>query len=75
MSKYDLWWDCGDDDRLPEWCVCETIVSNDKGSIARIVFHSSSQEEAECMLQEYQISEQGAEYEYFANQESEYDYV
>jgi len=75
MSKYDLWFDCGDDDRLPEWCVCETLVSNNKGSISKIVFHSSCREEAETMLEEYQIAEQGAEYSLFTNQESEFDYV
>ena len=75
MSKYDLWFDCGDDDRLPEWCVCETLVSNDRGSISKIVFHSSSREEAETMLEEYQILEQGAEYNLCVNQESEFDYV
>jgi hypothetical protein len=75
MSKYDLWFDCGDDDRLPEWCVCETLVSNDRGSISKIVFHSSSREEAETMLEEYQILEQGAEYSLCVNQESEFDYV
>ena len=73
MSKYDLWWDCGDDDRLPEWCVCETLVSNEKGSISKIVFHSSSKEEAECMLEELTILEQAAEYEMFNNQQSEFD--
>lgn len=75
MSKYDLWFDCGDDDRLPEWCVCETLVSNSKGSISKIVFHSSCREEAETMLEEYQIAEQGAEYDLYTNQESEFDYV
>ncbi len=75
MSKYDLWFDCGDDDRLPEWCVCETLVSNSKGSISKIVFHSSSREEAETMLEEYQIAEQAAECDLYLNQESEFDYV
>jgi hypothetical protein len=75
MSKYDLWFDCGDDDRLPEWCVCETLVSNNKGSISKIVFHSTSKEEAETILEEYQIAEQGAEYDLYTNQESEFDYV
>lgn len=72
MSKYSLDWDCGDDDRLPEWLVCETINSN----VARIVFHSTSKEEAECMLEECQYFERAeAEYEMFNNQESEFDYV
>jgi hypothetical protein len=75
MSKYDLWWDCGDDDRLPEWCVCETLVSHSKGSISRIVFHSPSKEEAECMLEEFRICEYGDELALLANVESEWDYV
>ena len=75
MSKYDLWWDCGDDDRQAEWCVCETLVSNDKGSIARIVFQSSSKEEAECMLEEFRICEQGEEINQYLNQLTEFDYV
>jgi hypothetical protein len=75
MSKYDLWFDCGDDDRLPEWCVCETLVSNSNCSISKIVFHSSSREEAETMLEEYQIAEQAAECDLYLNQECEFDYV
>ena len=73
MSKYSLEWDCGDDDRLPEWLVCETISSNVKGSVARIVFHSTCREEAETMLEEFRICEQAAEYEMFNNQQSEWD--
>ena len=75
MSKYDLWFDCGDDDRLPEWCVCETLVSNGGGSISKIVFHSSSKEEAETILEEFRICELGAEYDSYYNQLTEFDYV
>ena len=75
MSKYSLHFEPGSDDRLDEWLVCEPIVSNEKGSIQRVLFHSPSKEEAECMLEEYRILEQGAEYEMFTNQESEFDYV
>lgn len=75
MSKYSLHFEPGDDFRQDEWLVCEPIVSNAKGSIQRVLFHSPSKEEAECMLEEYRICEQAAEYEMFNNQESEFDYV
>lgn len=75
MSKYSLDWDCGDDERLPEWLVCELIVSHAKGSISKVVFHSTSKEEAETVYEECLILEQAAEYEMFHNQESEFDYV
>ena len=75
MSKYSLEWDCGSDERLPEWLVCETLVSSNGSGVARIVFHSSCREESQTMLEEYQIAEQGAEYDLYVNQESEFDYV
>ena len=75
MSRYDLWWYCGEEDRLPEWCVCEVMTSNSRGSISKIVFSSPSREEAECMLEEFQICERGSELDLYNNQESEWDYV
>lgn len=76
MSKYSLDFDPGSDDRLPEWLVCEPIVSNASGSIQRVVFHSTCKEEAECMLQEYQYFERAeVDYSIFNDQESEFDYV
>ena len=75
MSKYSLAFEPGDDDRLPEWVVCELLVSDAKCSISKVVFSSDSQEEAQCVLEEYRICEQAAEYEMFHNQESEFDYV
>lgn len=56
------------DRELPEW-----LVVRDKHEV---VFHSTSEEEAECMLQEFQYFERAeAEYNLFNNQESEFDYV
>ena len=75
MSKYSLDFDPGSDDRLPEWLVCRFLSGNEKGSISKVVFHSTSKEEAECMYEEYLISEQGEELALFTNQESEFNYV
>lgn len=66
MSKYTLEFFPGDEMRLPEFCVC-------RGH--EIVFKSTVEEEAECMLEEFRISEQGAEYDYYLNQLTEFDYV
>ena len=73
MSKYSMDWDCGDDERLPEWLVCETIMSKNGSAIARIVFHSTVEEEAQCMLEELQINEMAAEIDYYRDQQSEFD--
>lgn len=75
MSKYSLEFEPGSDERQDEWLVCEPIVSNAKGAIQRVLFHSPSREEAECMLEEYCYAAMAAEYEMFHNQESEFDYV
>ena len=66
MSKYTLEYFPADEMRLAEWVVCCGY---------QVVFKSTVQEEAECMLEEFQICEQGAEYDYFLNQISEFDYV
>lgn len=64
MSKYSL--EYCTDRALPEWLVVSGYA---------VVFKSSNKEEAECMLEEYRVLEQAAEYEMFHNQESEFDYV
>lgn len=66
MSKYTLEYFPADEMRLAEWCVC---------CGHQIVFKSTVQEEAECMLTEFRICEQGAEYDRYLNQLSEWDYV
>ena len=75
MSKYSLDFDPGSDDRLPEWLVCREDYTVNQVTVSTVVFHSTSEEEAECMLQEYRYCEQGDEISNFNNQESEFDYV
>ena len=65
MSKYSLVY-CTDRD-LPEWLVVRGEHD--------VVFKSSVQEEAECILEEFQICEQATEYDLYANQLTEWDYV
>ena len=54
------------DRELPEWLVV---------SGHNVVFKSFSREEAECMLQEFLIVEQGNEIDNYLNQLTEFDYV
>lgn len=75
MSKYSLDFDPGDDDRLPEWLVCREEYTRNQVTVSKVLFHSPSKEEAECVYEEYLISEQGVELALFTNQESEFDYV
>ena len=73
MSKYSLEY-CTDRE-LPEWLVIREEYTARQVTVGAVVFKSFSKEEAECMLEEYQIAEQGAEYDLYTNQESEFDYV
>lgn len=71
MSKYSLEY-CTDRE-LPEWLVIEDVYTKNQVTIGKVVFKSSNKEEAECMLEEFQINERAAEYEMFNNQQSEFD--
>ena len=62
--KYELVF-CTDRE-LPEWLVV---------SQHNVVFKSFSREEAEYMLQEFLIVEQGNEIDNYLNQLTEFDYV
>lgn len=75
MSKYSLDFEPGSDDRLPEWLVCLDVYSAKQVTISKIVFHSTSKDEANTMLDEFRIAEQAEMYELFETQESEFDYV
>ena len=73
MSKYSLEY-CTDRE-LPEWLVIREEYTARQVTVGAVVFKSFSKEEAETMLEEYQIAEQGAEYDLNTNQECEFDYV
>ena len=73
MSRYSLEY-CTDRE-LPQWLVIRDEYTARQVTIGAVVFKSFSKEEAETMLEEYRILEQGAEYEFCVNQESEFDYV
>lgn len=64
MSNYSLVY-CTDRE-LPEWLVV---------SGHNVVFKSSHRAEAECMLEEFRICEQGDALALLSNVESEWDYV
>lgn len=69
MSKYSLDFEDG------EWVVLERYYSPKQVLVDRIVFKSTSEEEAECMLEEFRICEMAAEIDYYRDQVTEFDYV
>ena len=73
MSKYSLEY-CTDRE-LPEWLVIREEYTARQVTVGAVVFKSFSKEEAETMLEEYQIAEQAAECDLYLNQECEFDYV
>lgn len=75
-SKYSLDFDPGKETRLPEWIVTKDVYTARQVTVGEVVFHSTSKEEAEAILEECQYFERmEQEYEMFNNQESEFDNV
>lgn len=72
MSKYSLEY-CTDRE-LPEWLVIREEYTARQVTVGSVVFKSSSREEAETMLEEFQIEEQAAEIDYFRDQLCEFDF-
>ena len=73
MSRYCLEF-CTDRD-LPEWLVVEDQYTARQVTVGTVVFKSSSQEEAQAMLEEFQIEEMAAEIDCYRNQQCEFDYA
>ena len=71
MSKYSLEY-CTDRD-LPEWLVVKEEYTARQVTIGAVVFKSFSKEEAQTMLEELQVLEIAAEYDYFRDQQCEFD--
>lgn len=71
MSKYSLEY-CTDRE-LPEWLVIEDVYTKNQVTVGKVVFKSYNEEEAQCMLEEFQINERAAEIDYFNDQQSEFD--
>lgn len=73
MSRYSLEY-CTDRE-LPEWLVIEERYTARQVTIGAVVFKSSSEEEAQAMLEEFRICEMAEEYNRYADQLTEFDYV
>ena len=73
MSRYSL--EFCTDRELPEWLVIEERYTARQVTVGAVVFKSFSKEEAECMLEEFRICEQGEQYDQYLHQLSEFDYV
>ena len=73
MSRYCLEF-CTDRD-LPEWLVVEDQYTARQVTVGTVVFKLSSQEEAQAMLEEFQIEEMATEIDCYRNQQCEFDYA